>query len=491
MLKESRQYQLTLETNIPQYLKQFGSTIVQLPTGGGKSHIINKTVKRILAAGKTALVLSDTVKIHQQLVRECKANKIDATVKHASILQGYCYVAMVQTLQNRDKIIEQFKMLGANLVVIIDECHRNTATKLVHEIAPKYLVGFSATPHWKWAKHLEKIYKSIICGEQISALVNDGYLAHYKHLIRSGAELDKLQLSGRDFSEESQDAVFGSNKMYDGVFEDMPKFLGRKCVIFTASIKMCEQMHTKLLDQGYRVCRYHSELPNRAYELAKFTEMNEADICVSVGALTLGWDYPPIDTVILWRATTSLPLYLQMIGRGSRPYPGKDMFTVLDYGGNFERFGAWDMDRDWNSLWTDPKKRRSISTYAGVSGSKLCPICQALLAVTARSCYNCGYMYPESELELIDGKLLEVKNTLAAINTKRIGDLTPTELAAFAKYKDKKQFAFRVAKSKHQTDPKFLVHFAEAMGYDKGWVDHMIAHIGHEKIDFSNIIIRC
>lgn len=491
MLKESRPYQIALENNIPIFLRDFKSVIVQLPTGGGKSHIMNKTVIRILKAGKTALVLSDTLKIHQQLVRECKANKIDSTVKHAAILEGYCYVAMVQTLQNRGKIIEQLKALGNKLVIIIDECHRNTASKIVHHIKPDYLIGFSATPHWKWGKHLEKLYKSLIPGEQISKLVKDGYLSNYKHLIRSGAELDKLQLSGKDFSEESQDEVFGSNKMYDGVFEDMPQFLGKKCVIFVASIKMCEQMHQKLLDQGYRVCRYHSELPNKAYELSRFTDLNECDICVSVGALTLGWDYPPIDTVILWRATTSLPLYLQMIGRGSRIWPGKDCFTVLDYGGNYERFGAWDMDRDWVSLWTDPKKRKKISTYDGVAGSKLCPICQALLAASAKSCYNCGYMYPESEIELIEGKLLEVRNTLNSISNRRIGELSPSELAAFAKYKDKKQFAFRVAKSKFQENPQFLIDFANAMGYDDKWVDHITAYIPKEKIEYSNIIVRC
>lgn len=491
MLKESRGYQLAIENDVPRYLRDYGSTIVQLPTGGGKSHIMNKLVQKILAAGKTALVLSDTIKIHQQLVRECKANKIDATVKHAAILKGYCYVAMVQTLQNRTKILEQLKELGSNLIVIIDECHRNTATKLVHHIEPKHLIGFSATPHFKWAKHLEKLYKSLIQGAQISELVKDGFLAHYKHLIRTGADLSKLELSGSDFSEESQNEVFGNSKMYDGVFEDMPKFIGKKCVIFVASIKLCEEMHQNLLDHGYRVCRYHSELPNKAFELAKFTEMNEADICVSVGALTLGWDFPPIDTVILWRATTSLPLYLQMIGRGSRPYPGKEFFTVLDYGGNYERFGAWDMDRDWLTLWTDPKKRKKINTYAGVNGSKICPICGALLSVTNKSCYNCGYIYPEKDMELIEGKLMEVKNTLSALNSKRIGDLSPDELAAYAKYKNKKQFAFRVAKSKHQDDPNFLYSFAKAMGYDSGWVDYQLRLIPKEKIDYSNIVIRC
>jgi superfamily II DNA or RNA helicase len=47
------------------------------------------------------------------------------------------------------------------------------------------------------------------------------------------------------------------------------------------------------------------------------------------------------DTIILNRATKSLTLYYQMIGRGSRKLPNKDMFTVIDLGNNAARFGLW------------------------------------------------------------------------------------------------------------------------------------------------------
>jgi type I site-specific restriction endonuclease len=40
-----------------------------------------------------------------------------------------------------------------------------------------------------------------------------------------------------------------------------------------------------------------------------------------------------------------LTLYYQMIGRGSRKLPNKDMFTVIDLGNNAARFG-------FVSLWT-------------------------------------------------------------------------------------------------------------------------------------------
>lgn len=502
-MKESRIYQDTAINNIPYYLRDYGSVIYQAPTGSGKSHVINSLSKRIIRSGKIPLVLSDNKKIHTQLIAECNGIRIDSAVKYAHILDNHCYVAMAQSLKNRHKIIEQFRELEDNLVVLNDECHRNTATPLIYEINPCYLVGFSATPHYKWAKHLPELYHSLIPGPQIKELVADGHLAHYKHVIRTGAALEELELKGQDYSEESQERVFGSKRMYDGIFEDLPLYKKHKTVIYVASIKQCEDMYEKLLAQGYKVCRYHSQLNNGEYELSKFTKLNLCDICVSVGTLTLGWDYPPIDLVIFWRATTSLPLYLQIGGRGGRPCSAEDalkyfglnnytkpFFTILDYGGNYEKFGPWDMDRDWADLWQDPKEKRKISTYAGVEGSKTCPICTMLLPLVARSCFNCGYIYPEDQMKLIEGRLLEVENSLAALKNRMVGDLNPQELADYAKLHNKKMYAFRVARRHEQDEPGFLEEFAKEMGYKDGWIKRQIEHLPKNKIIYFNQIIK-
>lgn len=490
MTKEERQYQKAIENNIPIYLRDYGSVIVQSPTGSGKSHMIDNTCKRALRAGKVPLVISDTIKIHNQLIKECNGIRIDSSVKFAQILRGHCYVAMAQSLKNRHNIIKQFHDLEDDLVVHIDECHRNTATPLIQEINPCWLIGWSATPHFKWAKHLPELYNSLIAGPQIRELILGSHLSHYKHVIRDGANLEELEVRGNEYSEESQEKVFGSKRMYDGIFEDLPKYKGKKTVIYVASIKQCEDMYEKLKEREYKVCRYHSELKNGSYELSRFTELNECDVCVSVSSLTLGWDYPPIDLVVFWRATTSLPLYLQICGRGSRTCFGKEFFTVLDYGGNLKRFGEWSMDRDWVELWQDPKKKRKISTYDGVSGSKICPVCQAVLKLTDRSCYNCGYLYPEEEMKLIQGQLIEVENTLNSLKNKTVRDLDPLELANYSRMYDKRMYCIRVAKRKEQDDPGFLEKFAREMGYKSGWVNRELRKLPKEKIIYFNQIIK-
>jgi type I site-specific restriction endonuclease len=77
-------------------------------------------------------------------------------------------------------------------------------------------------------------------------------------------------------------------------------------------------------------------------------------ILTSVSILTTGFDEPTIDTIILNRATKSLTLYYQMIGRGSRILNNKEKFTVIDLGNNLYRFGPWGADLDWQLIFKSP-----------------------------------------------------------------------------------------------------------------------------------------
>ena len=84
-----------------------------------------------------------------------------------------------------------------------------------------------------------------------------------------------------------------------------------------------------------------------------FKETPDA-ILSSVSILTTGFDEPTIDTIILNRATKSLTLYYQMIGRGSRILNNKAMFTTIDLGNNLYRFGPWGADLDWQLIFKSP-----------------------------------------------------------------------------------------------------------------------------------------
>jgi type I site-specific restriction endonuclease len=79
-------------------------------------------------------------------------------------------------------------------------------------------------------------------------------------------------------------------------------------------------------------------------------------ILTSVGILTTGFDEPTVETIILNRATRSLTLYHQMIGRGSRRLPNKSEFKIIDLGNNVRRFGYWQDYINWHDAFRFPDR---------------------------------------------------------------------------------------------------------------------------------------
>jgi len=87
----------------------------------------------------------------------------------------------------------------------------------------------------------------------------------------------------------------------------------------------------------------------------KWFKKTKSAILTSVSILTTGFDEPTVQTVILNRATTSLTLYHQMIGRGSRRLPQKKNFNIVDLGNNTDRFGEWHKPVDWQQVFDHPE----------------------------------------------------------------------------------------------------------------------------------------
>jgi DNA repair protein RadD len=107
----------------------------------------------------------------------------------------------------------------------------------------------------------------------------------------------------------------------------------------------------------------------------------------NVNVLTTGFDAPNTDCVVLLRPTASVGLYVQMVGRGTRLYPGKEDCLILDYGGNVLRHGPVDA-----VVVHESKSSDNFSAAA-----RECPKCHALIHTAYRVCPECGYEFPPPE----------------------------------------------------------------------------------------------
>lgn len=491
-----RPYQEKFVNNLAISLRNHRRSIACAPTGSGKTKMFIEVARRSINNGRTVVIISESRKIYDQIIDEAGGIEIAKGVKHVVIRNGELYIAMAQTLTRRPLILAQLAQLTFPPLIIIDEAHIGTPSNLLRNLIENsnpYFLGFTATPDARAAKHLPELYNDCVVACQVDDLIQQGFLCSYRHDARTKAGLDLLEIRNGEYTEQSQKNAFNTSEVYDGIFEDLRKVEFKKAMIFVASIDHAAEMNNRLIEQGFRSIEYHSKLENAEYELAKFTQLDLADICVSVASLTKGFDYPPVDLVILNRATTSLPLYLQMLGRGSRPVwcsetgkKTKDFFRVLDYGGNWERHGLYFEDRDWDKMWKQTKRGRNSGQ--GVAPVTLCVKCEAIIPASVRICQWCGFERP-LEKKLEQGELIEVTSHYTNLVGKRVSELSPNELAVYAKMKKKQTFAARIARSQEQQRPGFLPAFASAMGYKPAWADIQKSRIGSSPIEFADITL--
>lgn len=458
-------------------------------TGAGKSKTFLRIAANALKKSHTVLVITESRKIYKQLINEVHAQEIKPG-SNPSIVPGRIYLAMAQTLRRRTALIEAFRIISEGefnahhgLLIINDECHINEATGILLQLPAAMLIGFSGSPV---GKHLVKLYSHLVVGPQPHELVLDGYLTPYSHFERQRAELSQLEVDrSGEFTEASQERVFGTDAVYDGIIDDLknPKFKWNKALIFTSSISHCEQTAARLTEAGIECVTVHSALKGKEdFNLFQFMH-GTVRVCVSVGILTKGFDFPAIDFIGLLRKTSSLALYLQMIGRASRVLETdiklpieqrkKQRFYVFDYGQNCKKHLPWDFHRDWETLWRSKPKRE------GVSPIKTCPECDYVNDAAAKVCVNCGYVWhtlnTQEVTEPVDTVLVEVTAKYNALVGKNIKELTGQQLADYAKSKGKQGFAQVVCIWHYKNGHEQLIKdFCKAMGYHHKWATHAI-----------------
>lgn len=131
--------------------------------------------------------------------------------------------------------------------------------------------------------------------------------------------------------------------------------LGKKTLIFNAGILTSRAVCETFKAKGYPIRHLDSTFSDkdRADTLEWFRKTKDG-ILTSVSILTTGFDEPEVESIILNRATKSLTLYHQMIGRGSRVLPNKKTFNIIDLGNNSRRFNLWQYPIDWNHVFVAP-----------------------------------------------------------------------------------------------------------------------------------------
>ncbi|MCC1485083.1 DEAD/DEAH box helicase [Winogradskyella immobilis] len=336
--------------------------LYQLPTGGGKTVIFSEIVRRYIQDhNKKVVILTHRIELCKQTSNVLSGfdvnNKvINSKVKDLPDQDEYqCFVAMVETLNNR--LTENDFELNNIGLVIIDEAHYNSFRKLFKFFETCFILGVTATPLSSNIKlPMKDNYKHLIVGDDISTLIKNGFLA--KAELSSydvGLTTLKIGING-DYTVKSSEALYTNSLMQSKLltaYEDASK--GKKTLIFNNGIHTSREVYHTFRRAGYAV-KHLDNTANKEErkDTLKWFKTTPGAILTSVSILTTGFDEPSVETIILNRATRSLTLYFQMIGRGSRIFNNRNTFQVIDLGNNISRFGPWDQPVDWQHIFRYP-----------------------------------------------------------------------------------------------------------------------------------------
>jgi superfamily II DNA or RNA helicase len=164
--------------------------------------------------------------------------------------------------------------------------------------------------------------------------------------------------SNGDFTVSSSDKVYSNYFMQEKLlfaYEEVA--VGKKTLIFNSGIESSRSVYNLFVKQKYPVRHLDSTFSDSdRKEILRWFKVTPGAVLTSVGILTTGFDEPTVESIILNRATRSLTLYHQMIGRGSRVLPNKPTFQVIDLGNNVRRFGYWQEFIDWQDAFQYPDR---------------------------------------------------------------------------------------------------------------------------------------
>ena len=335
--------------------------LYQLPTGGGKTIIFSEIVRQYLRLKKKkVVVLTHRIELCNQTSKVLSdfgvLNKVINSKASLDDQENYsCFVAMVETLNNR--LIDDKIDISDVGLVIIDEAHYNSFTKLFKFFSSAFMLGVTATPLSSNINlPMTDNYDELIVGESISELIKNNFLAK-ANLYTYNVGLTSLIVGANgDYTVKSSEELYTNNDMLSKLliaYEE--RCLNKKTLIFNNGINTSLIVYDTFKKAGLNIKHLdNTATKKQRAEILKWFKETDNAILTSVSILTTGFDEPTVKCIMINRATKSLTLYYQMIGRGSRLLKQKNTFEVIDLGNNFYRFGEWGSDIDWHKIFRNP-----------------------------------------------------------------------------------------------------------------------------------------
>jgi len=383
-----------------------GYPLIVLPTGTGKSVVIaefcRSTLKewpdtKILVVTHVRELIKQNYDELKTLWPEAPAGLNSAGLNKRDYKPPIVFCG-IQSVYNKATKFEKVDL------VIVDEAHLipRKANTMYQKFLAKLkvlnphtrVIGLTATPYRLDSGLLHEgtgaLFNAISYEADLGDMVKHGYLTKLiSKQPKTRLDVSGVSIRGGEYVAGELERAVDRNDVNDSVVREIIQ-LGRErksWLIFCAGVSHATHIAELVRSYGITCETIFGETPKAERDriVADF-KAGRIRALASMGVLTTGFNAPIVDLLALVRPTQSTGLYIQIMGRGMRNYPGKEDCLVLDFAGNVARHGPVDK--------VNPKKPRK-STGEGVAPTKTCPNCQSIVFAGTSECPDCGYVWPQ------------------------------------------------------------------------------------------------
>lgn len=403
-----RSYQIEAAQSVPNYfMTHSGNPVVAMPTGTGKSVVIAMLLQMVYHywPGQRVMVLTHVKELIQQ--------NYDKLMTLWPAAPAGVYSAGLNRKESNRKITfagigsvaKKAQLFGHIDLVLIDEAHLvspNDETlyqfflAALKAVNPHVrVIGFTATP-WRLGTGRiteDGIFTDVcfdITGMQaFNRLIAEGFLAPLiPRQTKMMLDIEGVHMRGGELiASELQHAVDKYEVTQAAIRETLELAHDRRhWLIFASGVEHACNIADMLNDMGVPTVAIHSKMGDAQRDQAIIDfKAGKYRAAVNNNVLTTGFDFPAIDLIVVLRPTASTVLWVQMLGRGTRPFQcdeyRKENCLVLDFAGNTRRLGPIN----------DPVIPRKKGDKAGGEAPvKLCGSCATYNHASVTHCAYCG-----------------------------------------------------------------------------------------------------
>lgn len=462
---ELRPYQIDLRERARDAIARGTRRIlIQSATGSGKTCLVANMLASAAQRGKRAWFC-----VHRrELLEQSVQTFIEAAdIETGIVCAGYptrssapVQVCSVPSLKRRAQKLKPPDLL------VIDEAHHlaSASWKAVVEQFPRAVhIGLTATPQRLDGRGLAPYFDTLICGPSTADLIAQGFLSPYVlYAPPNAVNLSSVHKVAGDYDKrEVSDAMEATTVMGDAVSHYQQECPGARALVFAWSIEASERIAAQFVAAGVPAQHVDGETPRvvRAQAMRDFRAGTTRVLC-NVDLFGEGLDVPAVDAVFLLRPTQSLGLYLQQVGRGLRPAPGKAAVKIFDHVANWSRHGLPDDAREWTLNGREKRARESVAM------GRRCEECFGVSPIGCKACRYCGHVFPVQTREVE-----QVEGTLQQANLDDIRALRAQARSLTARCRTYKE----------------LKDLGKKLGYKNGWAWHVWYERQVQAADLENM----